>query len=161
MSVRVERARGCDGPAVPNCTVTIDLPTAGDSIGDVASVLAQRSVEVFAECPAAHTALANAAPKMVQYVDAVEACDCRVDAAAARELIHAIARPGRVGVVELAIVRSGDGMAFTAEPRASWEQVLPRLLATTSPIVLPDLPPPREIPVPPPPPPPARRRTTR
>jgi hypothetical protein len=135
---------------------------AGESIGDVASRLAQRSVEVFAECPAAQAALANGAPKMVQYVDAVEACGCRVDVAAARELIHAIAMPGGVGVVELTIVRSGDGAAFTAEPRASWEQVLPRLLATTSPIVLPELPPPREIPLPAPPPPlPGRRRVMR
>lgn len=43
------------------------------SIGDVASVLSQRSLEVFATCPTAQATLAKGSTEMVDYVDAIEA----------------------------------------------------------------------------------------
>lgn len=123
----------------------------GGSIGDVASVLAQRSDEVFATCPTAQATLAKGSPDMLEYVDAIAACDCRVDAAASRELLHAIATPmtGGVGIVALGFVRNGGGTPFTAKPDARWSEVLPELLAAAPPIVLPDVPPP-DMPPPPP-----------
>lgn len=124
-----------------------------DGLGEVSRRLSLRAAEVFATCPTALTFPDESSSTMARHVDGIEACDCRVDLAASRELLHAIATPllAPVGVLELPVVSSGDGPSFTAEPGATWATVLPRLLAAPPPVVLPDLPAPSEIPLPPPP----------
>jgi len=132
-------------------TPALEQALAGDSLSDVADRLSQKSAEVFADCPAAASAV-RAGGKLVSYVDAIEACDCRVDLAASKDLLHAIAVPRlRPSTVEITVVTSGDGTAFEAEPDAKWSEVLPKLLAAPAPILLPDIP--AEVPPPPPPPP--------
>lgn len=131
-----------------------------EDFSDMNHVLALRAAEVFATCPTA-VWFANGGPrKLEDYVDGIEACDCSVDLAAARELVHAIGRPmlGSAGVVEISFVRSGVGAPFVAERSATWAEVLPRLRAGSGPVVLPDVPPPPE---PPPPLPPPERRKRR
>jgi hypothetical protein len=130
-------------------------------IGELSHEFSLRAVEVFATCPTA-VSFADAGPRMMEaYVDGIEACDCRVDLAAARELLHGIALPmiGSAGVVEITVVPRGAGAPFVAEPSATWAEVLPRLRAGSGPVVLPDVPePPRPIPPPPPPPEPKPRK---
>lgn len=134
----------------------VQLAEGTDSLGEVASRLSREATKVFAECPDAAKLLEEFPGTMVAWVDGLEACRCHADLQASRALLHAIATPmlPSAGTVELLVATSGKGPPFEADPKAPWSEVLPRLLAAPTPILLPE--PEPEIAPPPPPPPPPR-----
>ncbi|MCY1062765.1 hypothetical protein [Nannocystis sp. SCPEA4] len=142
-------------PAPPwwDARLSDEVAQGTNGLGEVAGKLSARAAEVFADCPAA-AQLDLSSSGMIGYVDAIQACDCRVDLARTRELLHAIALPmiAPLGVVEVAVITRGEGAPFEAEPDTPWSAVLPRLLAERTPVLLRERPIP-EVPPPPPPPP--------
>lgn len=139
-----------------------ELAQGTSGLGEIAMRLNVRADEVFADCPtaAAFHAYQMESGRMVGYVDAIEACDCRVDPVRTRALLHAIATPliTTMGVIEIPVITQGEGVPFEAERDTPWSAVLPRLLAARTPVLLPEPVIPETPYVPPPPPPPTRRR---
>ena len=128
-----------------------EVAQGADGMGTIAARLEARAAQVFADCRTA--AEIGRSSNMVGYADAIQACDCRVDLAQTREVLHAIATPmiAPVGVVELAVIKHGEGVPFEAEPDSPWSAVLPDLLSLRAPVLLQEPPVPEVVPPPPPP----------
>ena len=92
---------------------------ASKMLAEQADAIARRATVVLAGCPKVFERLSES---FVAVVDAFEACDCRMDLDAGRELVYAAIIPlvPFHGVVELDVLTEGDATPFEAEPSARW-----------------------------------------